>query len=71
MEYEQRYPHDWKIALTSTEFIVHANLRGQLHALDNLQQEEHLIYHFPDFSMYEFYRHIEYIIYTLVVLCFC
>lgn len=50
MEYEERYPHHWKIALTITEFIVHSNLRGQLHILDKLQPQQ-LLYHFPDLHM--------------------
>lgn len=34
MKWEAMYPDDWKIALTTTEFIVHADLRGHLATLD-------------------------------------
>ena len=52
MDYEQLYPEDWKIALTTTEFLVHSNLRGQLYELDTQSgKDQQKIYHFPDFSM--------------------
>jgi len=34
MREEAKFPHDWHLALTTTEFVVHPDLRGALAALE-------------------------------------
>lgn len=34
MDYEKRFPEDWHLALTTTEFLVTSDLRALLEALD-------------------------------------
>jgi nucleoside-diphosphate-sugar epimerase len=46
MEWEKKHPDDWHLALTTTEFLVHRDLRSMLAALDPRKGESRII-NFP------------------------
>jgi hypothetical protein len=43
VEWEKRYPDEWHLALTTTEFLVHRDLRTMLAALDPPRGESRII----------------------------